>query len=47
MINIAIVEDEKLYVSQFKEYISRYEKESGNRINVSVFPDGAEIVENY
>lgn len=47
MINIAIVEDEKLYVSQFKEYISRYEKESGNRINVRVFPDGAEIVENY
>ena len=25
MINIAIVEDEKLYVSQLKEYISRYE----------------------
>ena len=47
MINIAIVEDEKLYVSQLKEYISRYEKESGNRINVRVFPDGAEIVENY
>lgn len=41
MINIAIVEDEKLYVSQLKEYISRYEKESGNRINVRVFPDGA------
>ena len=35
MINIAIVEDEKLYVSQLKEYISRYEKEITSENNAT------------
>ncbi|MCD7806003.1 MAG: LytTR family DNA-binding domain-containing protein [Lachnospiraceae bacterium] len=47
MIHIAIVEDEQNYVTQFTEYLRRYEKESGNRLNISVFRDGEHILNNY
>ncbi|MCD8131080.1 MAG: GHKL domain-containing protein [Lachnospiraceae bacterium] len=47
MIHIAIVEDEQAYVTQFTEYLRRYEQESGNRLNISVFRDGEHILNNY
>ncbi|MCD8326810.1 MAG: LytTR family DNA-binding domain-containing protein [Lachnospiraceae bacterium] len=47
MIHIAIVEDEQSYVTQFTEYLRRYEQESGNRLNISVFRDGEHILNNY
>lgn len=47
MIRIAIVEDEQIYVQQLSEYIDRYQQETGRYINVAVFSDGEEIVEDY
>lgn len=47
MIHIAIVEDEKIYADNLKEYLSRYESESGEKIQVTTFSDGDEIVNNY
>ena len=47
MIHIAIVEDEKSYSDNLKEYLLKYERESGEAIKVSIFSDGDEIVKNY
>lgn len=47
MIRAAIVEDDESYQEQLKRYIQRYEEESGERICVSVFNDGDEIIDNY
>lgn len=47
MMHVAIVDDELLYVNQLKEYIARYERESGNKIKVSMFNDGDGIVHQY
>lgn len=46
-IHIAIVEDEPLFVQQLKEYIRRYEGESGRQIKVTVFADGEDITDGY
>ena len=47
MIKIAIVEDEKIYLTQLMEYLKKFETETGHMIKVEHFPDGAEIVEGY
>lgn len=47
MIHIAIVDDEKSYVSQIQQYIEQFERESGESIKVSVFSDGDAIVHKY
>lgn len=47
MIRIAIVEDEESYTRQLTEYLRRYESESNESLEVSVFSDGDEIVEGY
>ena len=47
MIHLAIVEDEQLYIDQLTEYIHRYEAEKKQKFKISVFSDGAEIVEDY
>ena len=47
MIRIAVVEDEKESQEQLVSYISRYEKESEKKFEVTVFSDGMDIVENY
>lgn len=47
MTRIAIVDDEVCFQEQMKEYLSRYEKEEGERFQVSVFTDGLGIAENY
>ena len=47
MIQIAIVEDEEIYVKQLTEYIRKYQKERGRSIKVTVFGDGEDITENY
>ena len=47
MIHIAIVEDEKLYIDQLQEYISRYREEKRLSIKTTVFCDGEDIVEDY
>lgn len=47
MIKIAIVEDEEVYIKILKEYIARYCEERDIRLSVVVFPDGAEIADDY
>ena len=47
MLNIAIVEDEENYRNILYEYLKRYEQENNEEVQISVFADGDEIVENY
>lgn len=47
MIEVAIVEDEQVYTDQLTKYLNQYEQESGRQIHATVFPDGAEIAEDY
>ena len=47
MYHIAIVEDEKESREQLKEYILEYGKEHNLEFQISVFNDGAEILEGY
>lgn len=47
MIRVAIVEDEPLCAQQLQEYLSRYQKSSGESIEAVVYPDGMEAVEQY
>ena len=47
MYRIAIVEDENQCREQLKEYLSDYGKEHNLEFQISVFSDGADILENY
>ena len=47
MIRVALVEDDAQYRDQFLSFLRRYEEESGQRMRVSVFADGDEILETY
>ncbi len=47
MIRVAVVEDEDIYVDQMKDYLKRYEQESGKRIQIHVFRDGEDLLEDY
>ena len=47
MIHIALVEDDEQYRSVILDYLHRYEKESGQRFQISTFNDGEEIVYGY
>lgn len=47
MVRVAIVEDEETYVQTLQQFLSRYEKESGQKIIVTVYEDGDEIVDKY
>lgn len=47
MLRLAIVEDDPVYRSEFKKYLSQYEKESGEKFEILEFSDGDEIVEEY
>lgn len=47
MINIAVVEDEKVFAEQMRSYLEQYQKEKNVRFNTSFFSDGDEIAEHY
>ena len=47
MYHVAIVEDEASFAAQLQEYLKKYEEENDVRFKISVFGDGAEILENY
>lgn len=47
MYHIAIVEDEREFVEQLQEYLDQYKKEKNLEFKISVFYDGAEILEQY
>ena len=44
---VAIAEDDPGCAKQLRDYLSHYGADSGEEINVSVFPDGMELVESY
>lgn len=47
MLKIAIVEDEENYISVLQEYLKKYEQETGEDIEVTVYHDGDEIAAFY
>lgn len=47
IIRVAVVDDEKIFTDQLREYLERYGRESGNEIRMTFFSDGDEIAENY
>lgn len=47
MYHIAIVEDEAEFAIQLQEFLKRYQKENDIAFKVTVFGDGAEILEDY
>lgn len=47
MIRVALVEDEESSQRTLVEYLERFSQEINEKIHVSIFPDGAEIVEDY
>lgn len=47
MLRIAVVEDDKTYAAQLKEYLVRYGTEKNQKISVVLFPDGEDIVTDY
>lgn len=47
MLRIAVVEVDKTYAAQLKEYLVRYGTEKNQKISVALFPDGEDIVTDY
>lgn len=47
MYRIAIVEDEREFSMQLQEYMIQYEKEHGLEFQITLFEDGADIVDQY
>lgn len=47
MIRVAIVDDDKLYQSQVKDYIETYSKESGEEFTVTIFNSGMDFITDY
>lgn len=47
MYHIAIVEDELEFRQQLQEYLQQYEQENDVSFQISMFEDGADILENY
>lgn len=44
---VAVVEDETIYRDRLKKYLERYQKESGQEMELIWFQDGCEITEDY
>lgn len=47
MYHIAVVDDDREFSSKVQEYLDKYQQENGEKFEVEVFYDGAEIIENY
>ena len=47
MYRIAIVEDERNFIEELQVYLEQYAQEEKQEFEISVFRDGAEILENY
>lgn len=47
MYRIAVVEDDRNFVDEVKTYLEQYAREEGQEFEISVFYDGAEILEDY
>ena len=46
-VNVAIVEDESEYARELQDYLRRYGREVGERFDITVYPDGEDIVDDY
>lgn len=47
MLKIVIVEDEESYISVLQEYLKKYEQDTGEDVEVTVYHDGDEIAAFY
>lgn len=47
MFKIAVAEDEELFIEELQNYFFRYEKETGERLSVTFYRDGDELVQDY
>ena len=47
MIRIAIVEDDRTFTAQLRDYLQMYSRENGVSFQITAFTDGDEITENY
>lgn len=47
MYHIAIVEDEEVFSLQLQQFLNQFQEENNVRFKISVFKDGAEIINNY
>lgn len=47
MVRIALVEDDSRYVEQLQEYLQKYEVEKKEKLSVTVYADGEDIVTEY
>jgi len=47
MLNVAIVEDDKIYAQQIAEYLLPFGKENAETIEFTAYKDGYELVEKY
>lgn len=47
MLKLAIVDDDEKYRAEIKEFLKRYETESGEKFSVEEYTDGDELIENY
>ena len=47
MLRIAVVDDEREFQKQMRQYLSRYETEENQKFQVTEFLDGLDIAENY
>lgn len=47
MLRVAVVEDDKTYAAQLKEYLARYGTETNHKLSVTLFSDGEDIVTGY
>lgn len=47
MFNVAIVEDEDLYVNELEHYFTQFEEESGSKFRITVYHDGDDLLRTY
>ncbi len=47
MIEIALVEDEDIYIDTIKEFVNKYCEERSEEIHLSIFHDGMEFLDEY
>lgn len=47
MIRVAIVEDEKNYQEQLKEFLQTFEQDKGEHFEIEIFSDGDEFIRDY
>lgn len=47
MFKIAVAEDEEEFAEELRNYLSAYEKETGERFSITFYKDGDELVQNY